>query len=275
MFDSTNFCTFEVMDGAKVQLVSSQNPLHPAEHAISPLEPNMAWETNGDSEQHILTIILPETKSVDGFLFIPHETDTLLLSIEISVESSGDGADWSSVSTEELRDYGPPYQIKLRRFVNAISARYWRFTVSSAVAFGGNYIIGDAPDDTRISALWLFTSHELDCGAILPINDQTSFSNNEIQLPAGKQFTTGYGANSSININRSWAVNDAQRDILWSVIRNCNGIFRPFLFIDLDGTRHLCTLASNSISETVLDIGLFRLEWSAIGIPIIKMDKYH
>lgn len=269
-----NFCTFEVMDGATVVSVSSQNDLHPAEHAIAPLEPNFAWEAAGSSTEHTITIDLTESRSCDGFTFIHHETDTILITLDIQAEYSNNGTSWTSAPADAL-DYGPTHTLKLRYFATSISARYWRFTVSGVVAFEGSYISGSAPDDTRVSAIWLFHLHEFDKGPALPYDDAMRYPNATALLPFGKQFTTGYGNNRTAFFSRSWMLNSTERVALWEVIRNCNGVYRPLIFIDVDGTRRLCKLGSNLIQEIVVDIGVYQTTITLVELPIVKKDRYY
>jgi hypothetical protein len=126
------------MDNAIVYSVSSEQSNHPAEHAISPLEPNFAWEANEASAKHTLVIDLGAPYEADGFTFLHHELEQSTpsqISTVIQCESSNDASTWTSHTLKTA--YGltpdsidPNNLIKIRHFADApVAARYWRFTV--------------------------------------------------------------------------------------------------------------------------------------------------
>lgn len=262
------------MDNAIVTGVSSQNSMHPAEHAIAPLEPNFAWEAAGISTAHTLIINLTEARTCSGFMFIHHEVDTLLQTLDIQAEYSATGTSWTSAPADAL-DYGPTHTLKLRYFATPITAQYWRFTVSGVVAYEGAYISGNAPNDARISAIWLFTAHDFDKGPALPYDDSIQFPCSTLPLPFGKQFTTGYSNNPTTPFSRSWLVTEYERDNLWDIIKACNGVYRPLIYIDTASVRHLCKFASNTVQEIRIDNGVYQITMTFVELPIVKKDRYY
>jgi len=275
-----NFYTYEVMRDAIINNASSEAIGHPAEHAISPLETSFAWETNEVDTQHTITIDLGETRSCDGFSFIDHES----IDIDITVEYSSDAINWTTVPTVVNSDGSSvptdlgddDIQIKLRHFhlvgvLTDYKGRYWRFT-----------LIGDSEpspyypeSDTRLSMLWLFELCQLDRGASFPINDTPTYPASAIQLPFGKVYRTGHSINPYTPFTRTWMVTESEYDILRELMRKCNGTYRPFLFVDSDGIRRLCKFETDEITEELLDVGLYRITFSFIELPIIRKDKRH
>ena len=277
MFDSTNFCTFEVMDGALVHSVTSEQPLHPAEHAIVPLEPNMAWEANEANTQHKIVIILPESREVGGILFIHHESEV----IHIAVEFSDNGTSWTAIPVV-IPYWGSaptdPPLISIRYLWNistfkpvTVTAQFWRITFSGSVA--PNYY---TPTDMRISACWLFTANEITKRANLPLTEQIVFPKNLQLLPFGKQYVTGQNVNQSRTFSRTWVVTDAQRTELWQVISNCGGAYLPFILFDNETViPRLCRFNPSAITESLIDIGLTSVTAQLAEIPIVKQDARH
>jgi hypothetical protein len=274
------------MQGALVHSVSSQQPLHPAEHAINPLEPNFAWEADSASpEHHQIVIDLTEQRSINGVMFIHHEPAIEDGEVIITIEYSNNASDWTQVWLTGLFLGETPNEldfIKLRYLwdtenleVLTISAQYWRITFYGDE--GPDYY---PPTDLRISALWLFTANEIDQRGILPFNDQISFPTNTQLLPSGKQYVTGRSVNQSVIFSRSWFVTDAQRTILWQIISQCNGSFRPFVLLEFDIStemtpRRLCRFNQSAITESLIDVGLTLLTAQLTEIPIVQVDARH
>lgn len=274
----TNFCTFEVMDGVLVHSVNSEQPLHPAEHAISPLEPNFAWEANAANVQHQLVIDLTEQRSINGLMLIHHESEI----INITIQYSNNGTSWTPIPNLDI--YGGTSHLTHIHYlwnistlqIQTISAQYWQITFSGPTA--PNYY---PPSDMRISACWLFTKHELEQRGVLPLSDQIAFPNNLQWLPFGKQYVTGQNVNQSRTFSRTWIVTDTQRTELWQIISKCGGAFRPFILLegdlDQDGIpiRHLCQFNPSTITESLIDIGLTSITAQLTEIPIVKLDARH
>lgn len=279
-----DFYTYEVMEGAIVNSVSSEATGHPAEHAIAPLEPDFAWEADEVDEQHTLVIDLGETRVCDGVSFIHHELETVTVDVNILVEKSSDATNWSALSLafnsdgtdtpSDLTNTG--IVIKLRHFTDGTTtlqpqtARYWRITV---IGVGAPLFM--PVNDARLSMCWLFNLHQLDRGAAFPVNDAPVYPAGDLQLPFGKIYRTGYSVNSHTPFTRVWMLTGFEYDVLREVMRQCNGAYRPFVLVGVDGTRKLCKFASDEINEELLDIGLYRVTCSFVELPIVKKDKYH
>lgn len=278
--------TYEVMGGAIVTAVSSEVAAHPAEHAISPLEPNFAWEANEALAQHILTIDLGEVRTCDGYSFIHQENEISgpAESTRISCEYSTDSTIWedavivyNSDGTNNPDDlYDEDIRVKLRHFsdgsnnIMSLSARYWRFTVYGVLP--SNYY---AESDARISMCWLFRINQLDRGAAFPTNDKPVYPSGSVELPFGKEYRTGYNVNPHVLFSRTWMVTEAEYDILRAVMRECNGTAKPFLFVENSGARRLCRFTSDIIGEEIVDVGLWRVTIDLVELPITGKDEYH
>ncbi|MFA7286921.1 MAG: discoidin domain-containing protein [Patescibacteria group bacterium] len=280
-----DFHTYEVMDGATIETVSSESTGHPAEHAISPLEPNFAWQANQANTQHVLTVDLGESRTCDGFSYIHHERDTtgppVAHGITVTVQYSDDATTWNATElayhsdgsltpTDHVTEF-----IKLRYFIIssvpvAITARYWQFTFAE---LAGPFFY--APVDMRISMCWLFRLHQLDRGRSTPDNSSIVYPVGDLALPFGKTYRTGYSVNASIPFTGTWMVTNTEYDVLRSVMRECNGVYRPFLLRDWDNTRRLCQFTSDEIDEELLDLDLYRVTCQFVELPIVKKDKYH
>ena len=271
MSDSTNFCTFESMQGALVYSASSEQPLHPAEHAIAPLEPNFAWEANQSNTNHQLVIVLPESRTIGGVLFIHHEAKT----INIAVEHSANGSSWTPVSNL-APSWGNLSLLHIRYLWNTSpagkttrTAKYWRITFYGATA--PNYY---PPFDMRVSACWLFSVTEITQRAHLPINEQVIFPINTQILPFGKQYVTGKNVNQSLSFSRVWTLTDIQRTTLWQVINRCRGALFPFILYEYSLPR-LCRFNPSAITESLIDIGLTSITAQLTEIPIVKLNARH
>lgn len=270
-----DFYTFEQMDSAVIQSVSSETTAHPAEHAIAPLEPNFAWETNESDVKHTITIDLGETKACNGFMFIHNES----VDIDMAIECSPDNSDWTSISlivhTPDDTD-DDNVRLKLRHFADSsynfvtYSARYWRFTMWGDTS--PNY---NAPNDARINAVWLFTHYQLDRGYSFPLDDTYIYPMNGIDLPYGKEYNIGHGVNPHCLFSRTWMLNTTQYSILKQIMRDCNGGYRPFVIIEPDSTRRLCKFEEDIIDEERLDINLWRVKCKFVELPMVGKDKIH
>lgn len=277
-----SFHTFAVMKDAIATSASSEATDHPAEHAISPLEPNFAWEANEVSAQHTLVVDLGETRVCDGFSYIHHETEEtndvteISVSVNIDCEKSSDGTNWTTLTLAPQDDLVDSNPLKIRYFVSGgstkqtESARYWRFTVKGQLS--PNFY---APTDARISMCWLFGYSELDRGAGFPMNDTPVFPTSDIPMPYGKQYRTGYSVNPHTTFSRVWMVTTAEYEVLKQVMRDCHGKQRPFILQSSDSSRRLCNFASDEIGEELLDIGLWRVTINFVEVPIVGKDGYH
>lgn len=283
----TKFFTFEVMENATIENVSSTATGHPAEHAISPLEPNFAWEANEASAQHTITIDLGEIRSCDGFIYRHHESEAeappVNIGLLISAECSSDNTTWESISLSPNDDgsssptdiYSSSILFKMKYFVSGTTlipkiARYFRFTLEGSGA--PNFY---APTDSRVSILWLFNFYEFDKGSFYPVADTTIYPTNETNLPYGKVYKTGLNVNPHIKFSKTWAVTAIEYEILLTVLSNCNGSYRPFLFVEYDETRRLCYFESDQFEEMLIDTDLYRITCRIIEIPIIQKGGIH
>ena len=277
-----DFYTYEAMENAIVFSASSEATNHPAEHAILPLEPNFSWEANEASVQHTLVIDLGEIKTCDGFSFIHQEieqTTPTNQSVDMECEFSFDAVHWDTTTLAE-RDVtsdleNPDIRIKIRNFESggnpiALNARYWRFTAVGPAA--PNFY---APADMRVSMLWLHRRRQIDTGASFPVDDTLIYPANSISLPFGKIFRTGHSATPHTTMSRTFMVTTNEYETLLQVMRDCNGAYRPFTFIESDNVRRLCKFASDEIKEDLLDIGLYQISFQFVALPILGKDKYH
>ncbi len=267
----TNMYTFAPMENAVVVSSSSENVDHPAEHAISPLEPNFAWEANQASAQHLLTVDLTEPRSCDGFSFIHHEA----VDITVTAEASDDNASWFScvIETQTVPD---STFIRIIVFTSngstasPYTARYWRFTVQGT-AGAPNY----APTDCRISMCWLFNHHEFDRGAGFPLDDTPTYPSDGKQLSYGKIYRTGWSVNPHVLFTRTWMLTEIEYTVLMAVLRDCNGMYRPFILVENDNVPRLCKFASDEIKDELLDVGLQRVTCKFVEPPIVQRNEYH
>jgi len=276
----SRFYTYEVMDNAIISSVSSEETNHPAEHAIRPLEPNFAWQTDENGVQHVIVIDLGASHVVDGYSFIHHETESegpspVYSGISITCESSNNALNWTTQPIEDA--YGDAiddgddfvHLIKIRHLTNApTTARYWRFTVA-----GLEYPFY-APEDARISMLWLFTYHFIDKGPGTPLDDVIAYPGDVFDTSCGSRFTTGHSINPSTISTRTWGVSHTEYDILLTAIKKCNGGYRPFLLVENDGEHRLCQFV-DSFEETILDTDFYLVTAKITQWPIVQKDKVH
>jgi hypothetical protein len=274
------------MEGVIIDSVSSEATGHPAEHCVSPLEPNFAWEADGSDDQHTIIVDLGESRTCDGFSFVHHELELdfggAIIAVDVLLEKSNDGSNYDGVTLAPNSDgtqtpndlVNLNMQLKLRHFVDGTTpirctARYWRFTIRSPVTpfF--------APDNARVSMLWLFNIHQIDLGSNFPVDDQIVYPDKTAQLPHGKVYRTGHNINHHTVFTRTWTAPQAEYDILRGVITACNGQYRPFILVEADGVRRLCKFRTDQIKEEILDVGLNRLTLNLVEIPVVKKDKYH
>jgi len=278
-----DFHTYEIMENATIHNASSEATNHPAEHAIAPLESNFAWEANEAEAQHTLTIDFGETRECDGFSFIHHEVAiSPSTGIVIGIHKSSDAINWTAISWVYNSDGSDvPFDdftsqlIKLRYFtvggvLASHKARYWRFTLLGMES--PNFY---APSDMRISMLWLFRLRQLDRGPSFPINDTEIYPINNLRLPFGKVYRTGHSINPHTLFTRTWMLSDVEYEVLRTLMRECNGMYRPFIMTDVDGTRRLCRFATDEIDEELLDIDLYRITCQFVELPIVQKDGYH
>lgn len=284
---AVKFHTFEVMESAIVNAKSSQQTLHPAEHAITPLEPNFAWEANEASVQHTLTLDLTEIRTCDGFTFMHHETETLgSVGLDVTVQYSLDNTTFYTVPLVGNAECGDiadtsdsSTRFKMRYFANtglsalqSYSGRYWKFTFKGLTA--PNYY---APTDMRVSVCWLFTYHALDRGPAYPINHTVTFPSSTIKLGLGKTHKTGHTVNLRTTGSRLWQVNDTELDLLETVLEHANGRYRPVLVIEAneDIGPALWHITSDGVERELLDIGIYRAGFQFATVPLVGKDSYH
>lgn len=289
----TKFHTYRVMDNATVANATSESTGHPAEHAISPLEPNFVWETNEVDTYHKLTIDLGEVRACDGFSFIHHEVELESSpadeTLDITVERSYDATNWIAVDiayntdgTDNPNDlFNESELIKLRYFTDggtnllSHSGRYWRFTLKLEFAGPSPGPSDYPPTNTRISMCWLFNLHKLDRGAAFPVDDTLEFPADSLSLPYGKTYRIGYSVNASSSFTRTWILTSAEYSILQDVLSHCNGVYYPFVYVDVDNIHRFCRFATDKVAEELLDTDLYRVTYRFVELPVVKKDKYH
>lgn len=281
----TNFHTYEPMEDAVITDVSTEDTDHPAEHAISPLEPDFAWEITSNSSPYII-VDLGKPCPCDGFTFIHHETEILPSDFDviITAEYSSDGSNWDSTfitynsdGTASPNDlYDSDTQIKVRYFIEngtetlkTLNYRYWKFSIGNVGS-----PMHSLPNDCRISMCWLFSLHTIDKGSAFPFNDTEIYPNDEIELAFGKSYFTGHSVNSHTVFSRNWLLNNTEYNTIITVMKNCNGVYRPFLLIE-DNERKLCKFEKDEINETFIDEDFYNISCNFIQLPIVKKDKYH
>jgi hypothetical protein len=273
----TKFITYEAMEDAIVHSVSSETTGHPAEHAISPLEPNFAWQANqSDVVQHTFVIDLGKPQVCNAITFIHHETENpgppVAITINILLQASYDGTDVNDISITGIDgsiDDLYSETIKVRTF-NDYEARYWHITVVSMTP-PPNYV----PPDSRFSMLWMGRLHELDRGYAYPLDDTPIYPSTDHALPFGKVYRTGHSIHPHTTMTRTWMVTDTEYDVLKEVMKECNGTYRPFFMRDVNGTRRLLKFEQDVIEEELLDIGLYRVTCRFVQLPIVWKDKIH
>ena len=274
------------MEGATIANVSSEATNHPAEHAITPLEPNFSWEANEAATQHTIVIDLGEIRACDGFTFMNHEVEQAtptLIAVDLDIEYSLDNVAWVSIATAHQSDgtstpsdlTDNDKQIKLRHFhVSTIPTRfygrYWRFT-----AVGQAAPLFIPPNNMRLSMIWLFQLNQLDKGASFPVDDTTIFPADAVELSNGKVYRTGHSVNPFGILSRTWMVTDTEYSILLDVIRQCNGKYRPFVLVENRGKRRLCKFAKDEISEEWIDTGIRQTTFNLVELPVVRKDESH
>ncbi len=280
----TKLHTYDPMIDAVVVSASSEVTNHPAEHAISPLEPNFAWQTNEASAQHTFVVNLGSAIECDGFSFIHHETDDGTASVDITVEQSFNGTTWTAVDLaynsdgtdvpDDLSD--DTHTIKLRYFTNdanepiSVTSKYWRFTVEG-IDSPGYY----APTDARISMCWLFKMYEFNRGRATPTNDPLTYPGKSLTMLGGQQFRTGWSVNPTADVSAKFMFNKTELDIVLGFMRACNGARTPFTMIDVDGMRRLFVFDNDQIEETLVNTDIFEVTMKFVELPIIGKDGYH
>ena len=272
------------MAAVVVTAASSAASGHPAEHAVSPLEANFAWQANGASAQHTLAVDLGSAIECDGFSFVHHETDDETASLDVTAERSRNGTDWTSVDlaynsdgTDVPDDLGDDtHAIKLRYFVNSgndpisVTSRYWRFTVEGTDS-PGYY----APSDARISMCWLFRLHEFNRGRAVPTNDSTNYPGSELKTLGGRRFRTGWSVNPTTEMTATFMFNAAELVVMLDFVRACNAARTPFTLVDIDGVRRLCVFGSDQIEETLVNTDIYEVAVKYVELPLIGKDGYH
>lgn len=275
----TKFFTFEQMDNAVVSSVSSENIGHGAQHAISPLEPNFAWQSNEASTQHEIIIDLGELKTCDTFFVMHHENIaetpvTLGVNVILKVSETLNAVDYQTVTFTEHD--GTSYdQTDTSQFLHIYVFttrlfRYAKITIKGRTS--PNFY---AEFDARFSALWFGTKHELDIGTSYPIQDAEEFLIESVELAHGKIYSTGLNVNSQTRMTRTYQVNQMQYDAIRAIMRACNGIYRPFILIELNDTRIYCHFESDEIVEEIRDVEVYYITLKLIATPVVKFRKYH
>lgn len=275
----TKFFTFEQMDNAVVSSVSSDNSGHGAQHAIAPLEPNFAWQANEALTQHELIIDLGELKTCDTFFVTHHEIIdeipvVLGVNLVLAVSETLAAGDYRAVTFTEhdgtVYDKTDTSQ-ELRVYIfTAQIFRYAKITVKGRT--GPNFY---STVDARFSALWFGTKHELDIGTAYPIQDAEEYLVESVALAHGKVHSTGLNVNSQTHMTRTYQVNQTQYDAIRAIMRACNGIYRPFILIELGDIRLYCHFESDEITEEIRDVEVYRIILKLIATPVVKKDQYH
>lgn len=280
----TQLLTFEPMDGAIVNAVSSEATNEPAAHSIA-LDPNFAWQANEvGADAHILTIDLGEERGADGFTFLYRSAITatpVLLDTVFACEVSIDNVNWLSLTLRDAlgntpADAGQVHTlIRTRMFwandqITRYYGRYWRFTITGTAAplFRPLY-------NARYSMCWLHTYHELYRGAAFPVDDAMVFPVERLPLAFGKQHQIGRNVNRMTTFSRTWLLTANDYEALAEVIRNCNGTQRPLLLKDTDTINRLCYIDDEPIQITTIDTDLYQVTCRFIEIPIVKREAYH
>lgn len=279
------FLTFEPMESAVVAAVSSEATGHPAEHAISPLEPNFAWQANQATTNHTLTIDLGYWRGVDGLMFIHHEAYDAGLPVDaltVEVAYSLNNSDWHTLTlwgspdSSTVSDLDDTQIYKLRYFISpatsaigTVRARFWRVTLKSTIP------AAHPATDARISAAWLFSYNGLDVGHIVPRKDSIHFNASNAQLVNGKRFSSGHTVNAVTTLQRTWVVTETQLATVKAIIHKCNGQYRPMMYVDQSGNRYLCRIAEDTISIEKMASERYRIEMNLITVPTVKKDKVH
>lgn len=272
MSSFVNFYTFEQMENATIEAVSSEVTDYHAEHAIIPLEPNMSWKANEASAQHILTIDLEAPYECNCFFWLHHETDvpSPLDGLTIEIERSHDATNWADVITAG-DDGATGTLLKVATFTT-IKSRYWRITFLGTDS--PNYY---APTNMRISVAWLGTSHALDVGPAFPMNEQEDFPSDSLNLSLGKTFTTGRNINNEIIFDRTWMLREDQLEwsTLLDVLKACNGTYRPFVYTQSGNGHMLCRFERDSFEVILIETNLFYVTLKMVASPIVQKDGYH
>lgn len=264
------FHTFEQMDDAVVLAATPEATNYPAEHAIAPLEPNMAWRNRTFNAQ-ALDIDLGAAYACDCLFWICHGTESVSIYPYIdSISWSNDGSTWTSVGTLS-GGYGyTGTLIKVATFTET-TARYWRVIFRYA-----GTSLWRVPVNTPFSAVWLGTTHELDRGPAFPLNDAPEYPYDAQSLPYGKSFRTGRNVNSVRLMERTWQVNSTEYDVLAGVLSACNGSFRPFAYKEGSDEYMLCMFAAeDEISEERIDTGFWRVTFRFNTVAIVQRGASH
>jgi hypothetical protein len=269
---------------AVVTTASSAASGHPAEHAVSPLEANFAWQANEASAQHTLAVDLGSAIECDGFSFVHHETDDVTASLDITAERSRNGTDWTPVDLafnsdgtdvpDDLSD--DTHAIKLRYFIDgendpiSVTSRYWRFTVKGTDS--PSYY---APSDARVSMCWLFRLHEFDRGRATPTGDLTNYPGSELKTLGGRRFRTGWSVNPITEMAATFMFNAAEFNVMLDFVCACNAARTPFTLVDVDGVRRLCVFGSDQVEETLVNTDIHEVTVKFVELPLIGKDGYH
>lgn len=281
------FYTFEVMDGAVVHSVSSEATNHPAEHAIAPLEPHFAWETNEAEavDGHQLVIDLINPKQINSVCFLHHETELGTTGLKVSFEGSSDGSTWYNLEItdhddSEACDVESENLIKVRHFMDTIvNYRYRRITLGEIPPSPGPSPPPSPyypPTDARLSMFWLANRLELDIGPAIPIEETIIYPKSIATLSYQRSQMTGYSNHPSTSFTRTWRLNASQYAIINILLKNCNGTQYPFLMFDVDGSRRLCYFERSTIEEIVIvPDELYQITLHLREIPLLEKDAYY
>lgn len=266
---------------------SSELSPHPAEHALI-LEPNFAWETDGIDEQHYLIVDCEKPINADALVWIHRHNEVDLPSpvspwpypspspspspfptgVYAKIYYSND----DSIYTEAILTVDPGLSdtlLKISEFTVGSAQRYWKIVLTGVVP--PNYY---APDDLRISALWLARKYEIEAGPAFPMDDTTIYPNQVHDMPYGEQAFLGFSENEHIKFTRIYTVDDTDYATLMDMLAETNGGETILAMQERDNEPMLVRI------ESAVSVEKFAIGWKTVTltfttIPIVGRDELY
>lgn len=268
MSSLVEFYTFGPMEGAVVDAASSEAVGHPAEHAIAPLEPNMAWQSDEASAQHELELDLGHPRQVDALVWMHREVEVVpTTGVVTEIYWSHDaGGTWTLAGTDPVTPVTGEL-VKVVTLAPPVVARWWRVVFKGLV--GPGYY---APENMRVSMCWLARRWLLDRSGGWPHEDSQEWPNIGHDMAFGQSWQAGRNRNPLTNMTRTWAVNDDEYDTLRGMLADANGGHSPIVLAEWGRGFQICWLDDDSMPEKSPWLGVTEVTLKFSTTPVVPRD---
>jgi len=159
--------------------------------------------------------------------------------------------------------------LKISEFTPPLPQRYWKILLIGVVP--PDYY---APDDLRVSALWVAKKYEISAGAAFPMGDTTIYPKQVHNMPYGEQAFVGFNENEHIKFTRIYTVDDTDYATLMDMLEATNGGETILAMQEINDDPMLVRI------ESAVSIEKFAIGWRTVTmtfttIPIVGRNELY